>query len=200
MVYGAPAVLRVCGLSGVLCVASMLGCAHAPCPSDRTCHAAVWTEPAGPDERIVVAPVVDIGVPSQPSGLRATMPVGSRATVLRFDLTGIPPSAQVERAVLSLRPDPSWRPGPTSTRLTVFAVRDPWSAAQVSRGVEPSLGDSVAPTVDLPASVRAPVRVDVTVAVRGWARSERVLEGFGLVADGPAVVFRGAADLEVALR
>lgn len=197
MVYGAPAVLRVRGVFAWVFAVFGAGCAHAPCAAGRACGAAVWSEPSGPDERIVVAAVTEVGVPSAPSGLRATVPVGARPTVLRFDLSGVPSSARVARAVLSLRPDPSWRPG--ATRLTVFAVRERWSAAQVARGREPALSDALGATVELPA-VRAPVRVDVTDAVRGWAAGTRELEGLGLVADGAAVVFAGDARLEVALR
>jgi hypothetical protein len=177
-----------------LSLSPALGCGR-PCPSGRFCGVATWV--SGADEPIVEgaafvlvahsATDVSLGPFVQPEQL-ALRP---RAVSLRFDVRSLRSRAPtVERATLLLAPHPQWQTLDRSVRVAVQAA----GAAGLNGEVE-ALPDLTA-TATVPLAMRAPVRIDVTRAVRAWWDGSTPQGSLALSADQEGMVVQGAAAIE----
>ena len=71
----------------------------------------------------------------------------------------------------------------TAPTVEIARILSPWSSATVTWGRQPSLG-MVEAAGALRVSPSLPLRVDVTPAVRAWAKRERDDHGLALLVDG----------------
>ena len=175
--------------------AAMTGCASTTaCPSDRVCGNSTWYTASGGQSiegRVVVAPLT--GVSGGGSDGAEAITLGARPVFLRFDLRGI--DENVERAVLTLAPSPSWHPS-GATRIVARGLSSDWNTLSSGAGLRPDpAGD-----VTLPGRSRTPVRIDVTEAVRAWRNGASDFTGVALTAEGAPVSFAGLGIETVASR
>lgn len=165
------------------------------CPRGLACGTASWlpVNGAGIEGQFVVSPVLRVAGGSvlpgtEPEQLR----VGPRPVLLRFDLSELA-GRSVERAVISLVPHPSWRPLEQPVRLYLHTIVGPWPGGSADTVDVPALAPDPVAQVFLPGNVRAPVRLDVTTALRAWQAGTMPFEGFAVSSDGPVVVLTGPA-------
>lgn len=116
--------------------------------------------------------------------------------------------AEVEAAFLVLEPLAGAPPLQLPVRVELARVLEPWSAATATWARQPRLALPT-PAATLRPSAPAPLRVEVTEIVRGWAKRPRHEHGIAILAGGDdpfgAVFASGRSDghaprLEVYLR
>lgn len=172
----------------VACVGS------SPCAPGRTCGAATWQDLTLSDTFRTLSPI-DID-PSSGDAITLS-PQGVR---LRFDLREFGPSPGIARAVLSLRADASALPRGHAT-LRTRALLTRWRTGTVD---DTPRGDDTV-SVTLPASLRAPVRIDVTALVAAAVQRGATTADLAVACDDDVRITGpwgadGAPRLEVAAR
>ncbi|MBL8681197.1 MAG: DNRLRE domain-containing protein [Myxococcales bacterium] len=165
-----------------------------PCPAGRFCGAATWVTSG--DEPIIegTSVVLVANGASDPRQGAFVEPeqldLEPRSVFVRFDLA--PARARgtsVERATLLLSPHPRWSTAERSVRVAVHALAS--NGAQGNE--EPALASDIVSTATVPLHMRAPIRMDVTRAVRAWWDGSLPSGGLAISADGTGLVVQGAA-------
>lgn len=165
-----------------------------PCPQGRFCGAATWVSSG--DEPIIEGTSVVL-VATQSSDPRQgafvepeELDLEPRAVFLRFDLAPARSrGTSVERATLLLAPHPRWSTVDRSVRVAVHPLASNGSLATS----EPVVAPDAVSTTTVPLHMRAPIRMDVTRAVRAWWDGSLPSGGLAISADGVGLVVQGAA-------
>lgn len=177
---------------------STTACAAAPaCPPDRVCGTSSWipaSGAAGVEGPMVIASASEIAGAAPPGAFAERVPLGNRPVLIRFDLAAIE-GREVERATLSIVPHPGWHPAGRPLRLYARAVTGGW-APEAPEGASAAYldPDPIADAV-LPGRTRAPLRLDVTAALRAWQAGVAGFDGLALSTTGEGVVIQGPAAL-----
>jgi hypothetical protein len=163
------------------------------CPPQRFCGAATWV--ASGDEPIIEGTSVVLVATASSDPRQGTfvdpeqLDLEPRAVFVRFDLAPARArGASIERATLLLAPHPQWRTIDRSVRVAVHPL-----ASGEARGAEPAIASDLVSVATIPLQLRAPIRMDVTRAVRAWWDGSLPSGGLAISADGAGLVVQGAA-------
>lgn len=121
--------------------------------------------------------------PTTNYGAKTTVVVNgaTEKAYIQFDLTGIPPGANVSKAMLKLYVSTVT----TAGSFNVDYVNGSWAESTIDANNGPALGASIASDVSIATtSLNQYIQVDVTSAVQAWLNGSEVNDGVALVANG----------------
>lgn len=176
---------RIAILSLAACALPGFACAQA-----AVAPAADLASLAPPTSRRVLLAPVDVAVIGSGEGDASVMPdsvalgrerSGTVFVLMRFAATW-DDGAKVASAFVRIAPDESALPATKPLRVEVARILEPWSSDTVSWGRKPETEVPALATWVTP-RLAAPVRIDVTPIVRGWASRKADEHGIAMVAE-----------------